>query len=112
MGMIKGVTVKLYQQTQTGVDAFNAPVYEESIVDVDNVLISPVLADDVINSMTLYGKKAVYELSIPKGDSHVWEGCFVEFFGKKFRVFGAEKEYIESMVPLEWNKKVQVERYE
>ena len=47
-----------------------------------------------------------------KGDTHDWAGCRVDFFGQSFRVFGPSQQYIESLVPLDWNKKVKVERYE
>lgn len=108
---IKGITVKLHQRTQVGVDALNSPIYTESAVDVDNVLVYPVEDKDVIDALELYGKKAVYEICIPKGDQHIWEDCCVDFFGKSFRVFGAGKEYIEDNLPLEWNKKYKVEYY-
>jgi hypothetical protein len=43
---------------------------------------------------------------------HEWEDRKVTFFGKDWKVFGIPQEGIESMVPLKWNKKVTVERYE
>ena len=43
---------------------------------------------------------------------HEWEDRKVTFFGKDWRVFGIPSEGIESMIPLKWNKKVTVERYE
>ena len=109
--MIKGITVKLYQRTQTGVDGFNNPVYDNTPVDVANVLVYPTEDKDIIDALQLYGKKAVYELCIPKGDNHIWEDCRVDFFGKSFHVFGEGKEYIEENVPLDWNKKYKVEIY-
>ena len=36
----------------------------------------------------------------------------MEFFGQKWRVYGGASQYIEALVPLAWNKKVQVERIE
>ena len=35
----------------------------------------------------------------------------VEFFGQRFRTYGDVTEGIEAMIPLQWNKKVKVERY-
>lgn len=110
--LIKGITITLYERIQTGADAFGAPVYGETPVEVKNVLVAPVAADDVVNDLQLYGKRAEYELCIPKGDAHVWEGCRVDFFGQKWRVFAPPVEYIETLVPLDWNRKVKVERYE
>lgn len=110
--MIKGIPVTLYERTQTGTDAFNAPVYAETPVTVKNVLVTPVSDKDVIDALQLYGKRAAYELSLPKRDSHDWKDCRVDFFGQSFRVFGLGKEYIEANVPGPWNKKVLVEAFE
>ena len=35
----------------------------------------------------------------------------LEFFGQKFRSYGAVTQGIEALIPLYWNKKVKVERY-
>lgn len=111
--VIKGIAVTLYERTQTGTDAFGAPIWrEEHPVIVDNVLVTPAAADDIVSGTKLYGKKAVYELCLPKGDTHSWTDCRVDFFDHSWRVFGPPKEWIETMVPSSWNKKVMVERYE
>ena len=111
MGMIKGITVTLHERTQTGTDDFGAPIYAEIAVQVDNVLVSPTTAQDITDSLQLYGKYAAYELSLPKYDTHTWDDCRVDFFGRSWRVFGPAKEWIADMIPGEWNKKVMVERY-
>ena len=110
--LIKGIQVTLYQRTQTGTDAFGAPTYTETPVTVENVMATPVAADAVVNGQQLSGRRLVYELCIPKVDSHSWESCRVEFFGQTFRAFGPVTEYIDAMTPLDWNRKVKVERYE
>jgi len=51
-------------------------------------------------------------LAIPKGDTNIWEDQEVRFFGERFRVFGKPLQGIDDLIPLEWNKKVTVERYE
>lgn len=112
MGMIKGIPVTLYEAVQTGVDAFHAPVFSETPVTVENVLVCPVGADDVVQDLQLYGKRAEYTLCIPKGDTHEWKDRTVEFFGQKWRTFGFATEYIEENLPLDWNLKVKVERFE
>ena len=109
--MIHGITVRLYVKTQNGTDAFNAPVYTETPVDVPNVLVGEPTTDDMVNSQQLYGKRIAYTLGIPKGDRHDWENVTVEFFGQKFRTYGGVTQGIEDMIPLAWNKKVKVERY-
>lgn len=112
MGKIRGITVTLIKKVEVGKDPLDSPIYEDKEIQVENVLVSPSTTDDITNSLNLYGKKAVYILAIPKGDKNEWENQEVRFFGKKFRTFGAELEGIESLIPLDWNKKVMVERYE
>ena len=111
MALINGITVTLYDKVQSGVDGFNVPIFTETAVTVDDVLVTPVSADDIVTSVNLYGKQAVYELSIPKGDTHIWEDRTVEFFGHKWKTFGFCREWIEDNLPLRWNKKIKVERY-
>lgn len=111
MGKIKGITIQLMEQIKTGTDPFGNPIYEDKPVDVENVLVSPTSSDDVINQQSLTGKVAVYTLGIPKGDTHEWEDKEVLFFGQRWRAFGFPTEGIEHMIPLDWNKKVMVERY-
>ena len=112
MALLKGIQVTLYERTPAGEDAFGAPVYDEIPVQVDNVLVAPASAEDITTATQLYGKHAVYTLCLPKGDAHSWEDCRVDFFGHSWRVFGPPKEWIESLVPGDWNKQIQVERYE
>lgn len=107
--LIKGITVSLINLTQSGTDGFGAPVYTESSVSVDNVLVSPSSEDEILDTVNLYGKRAIYTLCIPKDDSHDWENTFVEFFGERWRTIGKPLEYIDELVPLYWNKKVRVE---
>lgn len=110
--MIKGIDVVLYEKTKVGVDAFNAPVYTDKPVMVKDVLVCPSTSQEILDSTNLYGKKAVYTLAIPKGDNHDWADATISFFGKKWKSFGIPLEGIEEMIPLRWNKKVMVERYE
>lgn len=111
MSKPKGITVTLYERTQTGVDAFNAPVYTETQSEISNVLISPSenIGEDITDTLNLNGRTAHYTLAIPKGDTHIWENGKVEFFGRLWNVVGIPAEGIEEMIPLSWNKKVKVE---
>lgn len=110
--MIHGIDITLYQRTQTGEDAFHAPVYTEEPVTVSNVLIGEPSTSDIVSELQLYGRKLAYTLGLPKGDKHDWDNVVVEFFGQKFRTYGDVTQGIETMIPLSWNKKVKVERYE
>ena len=112
MQHLKGTTVKLYTREKTGVDDFGAPIYDEVAVTVENVLICPASTEDIASDMQLYGKHAVYELHIPKEDANAWEDRTVEFYGKKWRTFGTVLEWMKSLTPGPWNRKIKVERYE
>lgn len=112
MGHIRGITVTLYEETKTGVDPLGAPVFSISPVEVENVLVAPTSSDDLITEQNLYGKTSVYTLGIPKGDTHDWKNKKVEFFGQVFRTFDDPIKGIDELIPLDWNMKVKVERYE
>lgn len=106
-----GITITLYNRTQTGTDEFNAPIYTETAEQIENVLIGEPSTDDITDTLTLYGKRLAYTLGIPKGDTHTWTDRTVEFFGERFRTIGEPTMGIEHLIPLSWNKKVKVERY-
>ena len=97
---------------QAGTDAFHCPVYDYEEEIVENVLVSPATSDDIVATQDLTGKKTVYTLAIPKGDTHDWIDAKVRFFGQTWKTFGFPLEGIEENIPLVWNKKVMVERYE
>ena len=109
---MRGITITLYEKTRTGTDAFNKAVYEDVPVEVENVLIGEPSSEDVINELNMSGHRLAYTLAIPKGDNHAWTHCRVNFFGEDFRVFAPPTQGIEALIPLQWNKKVKVERYE
>lgn len=112
MSMIKGVPIILLEEAQAGTDSLNQPIYTETETVIENVLIAPASTQETTDSVNLYGKKAVYTLAIPKGDTHEWRDVRVKFFGKTWETFGEPLEGIEDLIPLEWNKKIQVAIYE
>lgn len=109
---IRGITVTLIQLTTTGFNDYGEPVQTEESIPVENVLVTPISDAEAVEIYNLEGKKAVYQLAIPKGDQHSWENNYVEFFGKRWKVIGPVIQGIEELIPLSWNKKVRVERYE
>lgn len=110
---MNGITVTLYDRTETGRDALNHPIYSETVTTVNNVLVAPMSDEEVLQTYTLTGRKAVYQMGIPKGDTNQWTaGKKVSFFGEDWRIIGLPQEGIEHLIPLSWNKKVRVERYE
>ena len=112
MTILKGIEIILVDKVENGVDEFNHPIFVDKEIVVKNVLVAPVKTEDVLNIVNLIGKRAEYQLGIPKGDINTWENREVVFFGKKWRTIGIPQEGIESMIPLSWNRKIMVERYE
>lgn len=88
MTMIKGITVTLYEKEKINEDAFGKPIYKETPIKVKNVLVAPTNTSEILDTLNLTGKKAVYTIAIPKGDEHVWEDNKVEFFGETWKVIG------------------------
>lgn len=111
MGKIKGITVRLYEKSQIGSDEFEHPIYQETPVIVENVLVAPVSTTEILDMFNLTGKKAVYNIAIPKGDNHTWQDCRVDFFGMSWQVIGFPQQGIEENIPLDWNQKWQVALY-
>ena len=111
---LRGITITLCERTQTGVDAFNRPVYQWTEESVDNVLVSPAGSTEILDTLNITGKKIVYKLAIPKGDDHVWENRKVILpapFEGEYITIGIPTAGIESMIPLGWNKQIQVAKY-
>lgn len=109
---IHGIPIELAVKVQTGTDSFNRPVYDTEWVTVDNVLIGQPSTEEITDELNLSGKRIDYILGIPKGDTHDWEDTQVRFWGQVYQTIGAPTQGIESMIPLSWNKKVKVMRYE
>lgn len=111
MGLIKGIDIILIDKIQKGVDGFGSPIFDEVEKTIKNVLVAPATTDDVVNSVNLTGKKAVYVIGIPRGDRNVWENKEVRFFGERWKTIGIAQQGIDSMIPLDWTRKIMVERY-
>lgn len=113
---MRGITVTLYEKTQTGVDIVNHPIYAEKPVEVENVLVGEPSTDDIATSEALYGKKITYMLGIPKGDAHVWKDrkvSWTDAYGITHTVmtFGFPVTGIEANIPGRWHMKVRCEEY-
>ena len=118
MAKIRGTSVTLYTETQTGTDPFGNPIVTETKVTVDNVLIGDPSADDITSSVELYGKEIKYMLAIPKGDTNDWTNRRVDWtdaYGKthELMTFGIPITGIEGNIPpqLPWHMKVRCEEY-
>lgn len=112
MAEIKGITVTLINEIESEKDGFGKPVYTEKRVNVENVLVAPVSVQEMTNTLSLTGKKAVYNIAIPKEDKHTWKDQKVEFFNQVWQVIGFPQRGIEDNIPLDWNEKWAVASYE
>lgn len=112
-----GITVTLYEQTQTGTDAFGVPVYTETPVEVADVLVGEPTTDDITSATALYQKVIRYMLGIPKGDAHDWKDkkvSWTDAYGVTHvcKTFGYPITGIEANIPTRWHMKVRCEDYE
>lgn len=110
---IKGIPITLYVKTQDGIDAFNRPIYKETEITIDNVVVGQPSSDDVINEINLSGKRISYVLAIPADDTHDWENVTVGFYGARWRTIGTPKQYMDGFMGANfpWNKQISVEKY-
>ena len=108
---MKGTTVKLSVKTQTDTDPFGAPVMTEELVDIPDCLVGSPSADDITQTLEMYGKKIAYVIGVPKGDTHSWVDTDVIVFGERFRTIGYPETGIQENIPLRWGQNVKVERY-
>lgn len=113
---MRGITVYLYEQTQTGSDPFGAPVITETPVAVDNVLVGEPSTDDIASSTALYAKQIRFMLGIPKGDAHDWTDkkvSWTDAYGREIvcKTFGFPITGIEANIPTKWHMKVRCEDY-
>lgn len=99
-GKLRGVSVTLWEwsRLETG-------LYTETPVTVENVLIAP-LEDREGEAGTRLFAGADYELYLPRGDAHAWEGNRVTFFGRDHRLYGLRRELMEGLLPLSWNARI------
>lgn len=118
MARLHGTTVILYTEEQTGTDDFGAPIYKETPVQVDNVLVGEPSTDDITTSTSLYGKTIQYMLAIPKGDTHDWmdkKVSWTDAYGivHTVKTFGFPITGIEANIPIQlpWHMKVRCEAY-
>ena len=114
---MRGTTVTLYEITQTGEDPFGVPIYTETPVQVEDVLVGEPDTDDIATSTALYQKSIRYMLGIPKGDTHDWKDkkvSWTDAYGNTHvcMTFGFPITGIEANIPTRWHMKVRCADYE
>ena len=113
---MKGLTVTIYKQTQTGTDGFGVPIYTETTETVDDVLVGEPTTDDITTSTALYQKTIKYMFGIPKGDLHDWmdkKVSWVDAYGITHvcKTFGFPITGVEANIPTKWHMKVRAEDF-
>ena len=113
---MKGTTVILYETALSGYDELGNPIYTETPVEVEDVLVGEPSTDDIATSTALYQKVIRYMLGIPKGDTHDWTDKKIEWtdaYGHTHvcKSFGYPITGIEANIPLRWHMKVRCEDY-
>lgn len=116
---LHGVTIQLIEKVQVSSDPFGHPIFEEVLVDVENVLIGTpsfiTASKEVIEALNIDGKKVDYWLGIPKGDTHNWIDATVILpapFSGKYKTIHFPITGIQDMIPMDWGMNVAVERYD
>lgn len=113
--MIKGIPVRLAVKTPDGVNEFGEELFSTEFITVDDVLVGEPSSEDSPEVTHLDGSHVSYTLAIPKGDCHKWEDTEVVLpspFCGKYRTVGEPTAGIEANIPLRWNRKVRIERFE
>lgn len=114
---MRGDAVTLYEKTQTGTDPLGAPVWGETPVTVENVLVGEPTSEEIAAATDLYGKRIRYMLGIPKGDAHDWTDSRIDWTDARgvthrLRSFGFPIMGVEHLVPTAWHLKVRCEEIE
>ena len=107
---LRGETVVVSYREQTGVDAFHSPVYKDVEMDVDNVLVEPGEAADVIESVRPDGTEVNYTLRFPKTfkEASKLENGKVKVRGQVIKIIGHPDYLDPEMCPTDWNMTVKV----
>lgn len=112
---MKTVTVKIMKKVAGQPDPFGQPTYTDQEIDVPGVLVGEPSSDDITNALAMHGAKLAYTLAIPKGDANDWKDTTVILsgpFAGTYHTVGLPTAGIDENIPLRWNKKVHLERYE
>ena len=114
---MRGITVTLYEQTQTETNSFGEPIITETPTEINNVLVGEPSTDDITAASALYNKVIRYMLGIPKGDTHDWKDkrvSWTDAYGivHECMTFGFPITGVEANIPGPWHMKVRCEDYD
>lgn len=106
--MLTGETVVVTNRTETGRDEFNNPVFTDVEEPVDNVLVAPGAAADVVDTVRPEGAEVNYTLYFPKTFTAKLECEKVQVRGEWLDVIGHPDRYSDDVCPTDWNMVVTV----
>jgi hypothetical protein len=104
-----GETVQVATRVEAGRDAFNNEIWEEAIVDVENVLVAPSSTDAVEGSLRVDSTKRTLNLYFPKTFTGVLAKAKICIRNEWYLVVGDPFRFDCSQCPTEWNLTCQVE---
>lgn len=108
---MKGTDIQIAVNTVVGYDEFGAPIIREDFETVKDCLVGSPTSEQITDALNMYGKKLVYVVGIPKGDTHTWENRKVMIWGEMYQTFGFCMTGIQENIPLRWGQNIRVERY-
>ena len=109
--MIRGETVYVRSDVESGTDPFGAPVIEAGALDeVSNVVVAPADPSDIADSVRPDGVKVAYTLHFPKDYEGDLRGCRVIVRGEPFCVVGDPQRTTDAATPGNYNMAVEVTR--
>lgn len=103
------VPIELKKRVRTGVDRFNAPVYETQISTVAGVLPQPGGSEDLGESRP-EGAKVDMTFHFPKGYGESLKGATIAYGGADYRVIGDPQPYNAPDTPGSLGLTVETER--
>lgn len=110
---MRGEQVHVIRREITGVDAGNAPVYADGIIEpVDNVLVAPASTADATDGNRPDGITVNLTLAFPRDYASSLHGCDVIIRGERYRVVGDPIPVDGGLTPTAWNRRVTVYRSE
>lgn len=107
--MIRGETVQVVRRVETGRDRFNAPVWDDEVETVTDVLVAPGPRTDVDASTRPDGVRVQWSLHFPKSYTKPLRGCRVAVRGgEPMPVIGDPAPYTMENTPGRWHMPVEL----
>ena len=109
LGLMRTVAVTVTRREQTGIDAFNDPVYKDVDEDVPGVMPQPGATADLAAERP-DGVTVDMTFHFPRGYSKSLRGCLVTYGGRRYEVVGDPQPYLLEMTPGPFSTTVEAVR--